>query len=277
LSLETGEIIGKKGAIDLQTQLKLLLKDKEFRNLLKIAKTTKGPPRLKALQMLVSLGVGTALFTHLGINTSKAENEKLQTLEPGDKTQEASVGEGAAAIAAGTIAAKYPQEIWEGGKKGLHWAARKLLPIMTPGVSHLIHGGEYDLTSGSDLTTMGFWNSVIKAMGKTSRWGNKKISLAKRIKDLAWRGLIPTRFLPYISGGASIAAGPMLIKDAAEWLQGSLEKDNLTGKSGIADYAGIISDEAGGSLFIEDVVKEKQKQAAEGMDYATGGIASLMK
>jgi len=58
---------------------------------LNIAKTTKGPPRWRALQMLVSLGVGTAVFTSLGINTSKAENEKLQTLEPGDKTQEASV------------------------------------------------------------------------------------------------------------------------------------------------------------------------------------------
>ena len=103
--------------------------------------------------------------------------------------------------------------------KALTWAGKKLLPIMAPGPSHLIHGGKYDVTSGSDLTTMGFWNSVVKAMGKTSRWKNKQIGLAKRIKDLAWRGLIPTRFLPYISGTAAVAAGPMLIKDAAEWLQ----------------------------------------------------------
>ena len=45
----------------------------------------------------------------------------------------------------------------------------------------------------------------------------------------------------------------------------------------IADQSGIISDEAGGSLFMEDVIKEKRRKDAEGMDYAQGGIASLIK
>jgi len=151
---------------------------------------------------------------------------------------------------------------------------------MAPGVSHafkLWEGKPYDPTSGHDMTTMAFWKSVIDTMGKTSKLGDATVPLKKRLKDLAWRGLLPTRFLPIISGGASLPAGPMLINDAAKWLQDRLEKKDLTGKGGIADYAGIISDEAGGSLFIEDVVKEKQKQAAEGMDYAQGGIASLMK
>ena len=260
----------------------------KIQNLLRIAKTTKGPPRLKALQMLVSLGVGTAVFTSLGINTSKAENEKLQTLEPGDKTQEASVfpydivsaiaEDPKKAATLGTAAAigTAPRKAWEAVK----WAGRKLLPIMAPGVSHafkLWEGKPYNPTSGHDMTTMAFWKSVIDTMGKTSKLGDATVPLKKRLKDLAWRGLLPTRFLPLISGGASLAAGPMLINDAAKWLQDRLEKKDLTGKGGIADYAGIISDEAGGSLFIEDVVKEKQKQAAEGMDYAQGGIASLMK
>ena len=124
---------------------------------------------------------------------------------------------------------------------------------------------------------MAFWKHATDAMKAKSRWGNKQVGLIKRLRDIAWRGGLPTRFLPLISGTASAAMGPMLIKDAAEWLQGRLEKDNLTGKGGIADYAGIISDEAGGSLFIEDVVEEKKRKDAEGMDYAQGGIASLIK
>jgi len=241
--------------------------------IISFAKKNLNNPVIKALFKKSYGKFGLALTTAALLPSALAAEE----LDPSDKEQEASVGEGAAAIAAGTIAAKYPQEIWEGGKKGLKWAAEKLAPIMLPGPSHILHGGKYDLTSGSDLSTMAFWKHAADWTGKTSKLGDATIPLKKRLKDLAWRGLLPTRFLPLISGAASVAAGPLLIKDAAEWLQGRLEKDNLTGKGGIADYAGIISDEAGGSLFIEDVVKEKQKQAAEGMDYAQGGIASLIK
>ena len=67
----------------------------------------------------------------------------------------------------------------------------------------------------------------------------------------------------------------MLIKDAAKWLQGRIDKEGITGL--IEDQSGIISDEAGGSLFMEDVIKEKRRKDAEGMDYAQGGIASLLK
>ena len=204
-----------------------------------------------------------------------AEAAEAKTLETGDKTQEANVlpsviSEHPILSSAAAVTAAAPKKVWEGVK----WAGKKLLPIMAPGASHLLHGGEYDLTSGSDLTTMGFWNSVIKSMGKTSRWGNKHIGLAKRLKDIAWRGGIPTRFLPYISGTAAVAAGPMLIKDAAEWLQKRIDKEGLTGM--IEEQSGIIGDEAGASLLMEDV-RKKQKESVEGMDYATGGIASLIK
>jgi len=124
------------------------------------------------------------------------------------------------------------------------------------------------------MTTMAFWKSVIDTMGKTSKLGDATVPLKKRLKDLAWRGLLPTRFLPIISGGASLAAGPMLINDAAKWLQNKIDEQGLTGK--IEEQSGIIGDEAGASLLMEDV-RKKQKESVEGMDYAQGGIASLMK
>ena len=231
---------------------------------------------LKALSKLPKVGkIAKAIMVGTAATSAMTTLANADTLEPGDEKKEADVlpsviSEHPILSSAAAVTAAAPKKVL----KGLKWAGEKLLPIMTPAVSHAFKLGEgepYNPTSGHDLATMGFWNSAIKAMGKTSRWKNPKIGLVKKLKDLAWRGGIPTRFLPYISGTAAAAAGPMLIKDAADWLQGRLEKDNLTGKGGIADYAGIISDEAGGSLFIEDVIKEKQKQAAEGMDYATGG------
>ena len=220
---------------------------------------------------VILLGTGMALNT-------LTDSAEAQTLEPSDKTQEASVlpaviKDHPYLSSAAAVTAAAPKKVWEGVK----WAGEKLIPIMTPAASHVLHGGKYDLTSGQDLTSMAFWKHATDAMKAKSRWGNKQVGLIKRLRDIAWRGGLPTRFLPLISGTASAAMGPMLIKDAAEWLQGRLEKDNLTGKGGIADYAGIISDEAGGSLFIEDVVEEKKRKDAEGMDYAQGGIASLIK
>ena len=159
--------------------------------------------------------------------------------------------------------------------KALTWAGKKLIPIMTPGGSHVLHGGKYDLTSGQDLSTMAFWKHATDWMGARSRWGNKMIGLKKRLRDIALRGGLPTRFLPLISGTASVAAGPMLIKDAAEWLQSNIDKEGLTGK--IEEQSGMIGDEAGASLLMEDVWKEKKRRDAEGMDYAQGGIASLIK
>ena len=259
-------------------QTKLKENPKLVENLMKhleIIKNAKGPGRVKAINAIIGLvGVGAAgtLFNKFGI--SSAEAAEAQTLEPSDKTQEANVAKGLTYGTLGTIAAKYPQEIWEGGKKGLKWAAEKLAPIMLPGPSHILHGGKYDLTSGSDLSTMAFWKHAADWTGKTSKLGDATIPLKKRLKDLAWRGLLPTRFLPLISGAASVTAGPLLIKDAAEWLQSNIDKEGLTGK--IEEQSGIIGDEAGASLLMEDV-RKKQKESVEGMDYAQGGIASLIK
>ena len=64
----------------------------------------------------------------------------------------------------------------------------------------------------------------------------------------------------------------MLIKDAAAWLQNKIDEEGLTGL--IEKQSGMIGDEAGASLLMEDV-REKQKQAAEGMDHAQGGLTGV--
>ena len=247
------------------------------------AKTHLNNPVVKALFKKPYGKFGLALTAATLLPSVLAAKEPGdEILEPSDEKQEAGVLPSVIqehpilSGAAATVAPIFAKKAWEGVK----WAGRKLIPIMTPAASHAFkiwEGKPYDPTSGHDATSLAFWNSAIKAMGKTSKLGDANVPLMKRLKDMAWRGLLPTRFLPLISGAGAAAMGPLLIKDAAAWLQGHLEKQDLTGKGGIADYAGIISDEAGGSLFIEDVVKEKQKQAAEGMDYAQGGIASLIK
>ena len=209
----------------------------------------------------------------LALTTTSA---KADSLEPSDKKQEASVlpaviKDHPYLSSAAAVTAAAPKKAWEAVK----WGAKKLTPLLTPAGSHVLHGGKYDLTSGTDLMSPAFWKHAIDAMGKTSKVTDASIPLKKRLKDLAWRGLLPTRFLPIISGTASAAMGPMLIKDAAEWLQGRIDKEGITGL--IEEQSGMIGDEAGASLFMEDVVEEKKRKDAEGMDYAQGGIASLIK
>jgi DNA-binding transcriptional regulator YhcF (GntR family) len=208
----------------------------------------------------------------LALTTTSA---KADSLEPSDKKQEASVlpaviKDHPILSSAAAVTAAAPKKTWEAVK----WAAEKLTPIMTPAGSHVLHGGKYDLTSGQDLSTVAFWKHATDWMGARSRWGNKMIGLKKRLRDIALRGGLPTRFLPLISGAASVAAGPMLIKDAAEWLQGRIDKEGLTGK---IEEQSFIGDEAGAGYLMEEAYDKKRKEDAEGMDYAHGGIASLIK
>ena len=242
--------------------------------IISFAKKNLNNPVIKALFKKPYGKFGLALTTAALLPSVLAAEE----LEPSDKKQEASVlpaviKDHPYLSSAAAVTAAAPKKAWEAVK----WAGKKLTPIMTPGVSTLIHGGPQNLdpTSGQDLSTMAFWKHATDWMGARSRWGNKMIGLKKRLKDIALRGGLPTRFLPLISGTASAAAGPMLIKDAAEWLQGQIDKEGLTGL--IEEQSGMIGDEAGASLFMEDVIKEKRRKDAEGMDYAQGGIASLMK
>ena len=220
------------------------------------------------------IGAGVGIYGLLSSIASASEKEELET---GDKKREASVlpsviSEHPILSSAAAVTAAAPKKVWEGVK----WAGKKLTPIMTPGVSTLIHGGPQNLdpTSGQDLSTAAFWKHATDWMGARSRWGNKMIGLKKRLRDIALRGGLPTRFLPIISGGASVAMGPMLIKDAAEWLQSRIDKEGLTGK---IEEQSFIGDEAGAGYLMEEAYDKKRKEDAEGMDYAQGGIASLIK
>ena len=64
--------------------------------------------------------------------------------------------------------------------------------------------------------------------------------------------------LPIISGRASTVTGPLLVSDAAKALQKRIDEQGLTGM--IEEQSGMIGDEAGASLFMEDVIKEKRQK-----------------
>jgi len=241
--------------------LEQLNKSKILRGFAKI----KGPVGNAAKLLLAGTITTTAL-------TTLAQAEEI---EPSDEKQEAGVtsviSEHPILSSAAAVTGAAPKKTWEAVK----WAGRKLLPIMTPAVSHafkLWEGKPYNPTSGHDTTTMAFWKHTIDAMGKTSKLGDANVSLIKRLKDLAWRGGLPTRFLPIISGGAAVAAGPMLIKDAAAWLQKKIDEEGLTGK---IEEQSFIGDEAGAGYLMEEAYDKKRKEDAEGMDYAQGGLSGV--
>ena len=229
-------------------------------------------------KMKGKVGVFTKLLLAGTIGNAALQSlAQAEELEPSDKTQEAGIlssviSDHPILSSAAAVTAAAPKKVWEGAK----WAAKKLTPIMTPGISTLIHGGPQNLdpTSGQDLSTVAFWKHATDWMGARSRWGNKMIGLKKRLRDIALRGGLPTRFLPLISGTASVAAGPMLIKDAAKWLQSNIDKEGLTGK---IEEQSFIGDEAGAGYLMEEAYDKKRSEDAEGMDYFKGGIASLKK
>ena len=127
-----------------------------------------------------------------------------EELEPSDKKQEASVlpaviKDHPILSSAAATAAAFPKKALKTAK----WALNKLTPLIAPGPSHVfkaMSGEPYKPTSGHDTSIMAFWDKVVRDMGKTSKVTDASIPLKKRLKDLAWRGLLPTRFLPLISG-----------------------------------------------------------------------------
>jgi len=253
---------------------------KSHEDFFKFYKANPGNPFFRALATAARLpgtpGMkligGTAAFTLLSSALSAEE------LEPSDKKQEASVlpaviKDHPILSSAAATAAAFPKK----ALKTASWALNKLTPLIAPGPSHVfkaMSGEPYKPTSGHDTSIMAFWDKVVRDMGKTSKVTDASIPLKKRLKDLAWRGLLPTRFLPLISGGASVLMGPMLIKDAAEFLQSRIDKKGLTGK---IEEQSFIGDEAGAGYLMEEAYDKKRKEDAEGMDYAQGGIASLIK
>ena len=226
---------------------------------------------------VILLGTGIALNT-------LTDSAEAKTLEPSDKKQEAGisatdVGKGTLATATG-YAVTHPKQAWELAKKYVGKPVDKIIaPLLTPAISIAAHG-KPDVTSGLEWITPAFWNAMTKRFGLTGTIEafKKAPSAAAKTKlaiDMLLRAGIPMKLLPIISAGATTVAGPLLVSDAAKALQKRIDKKGLTGI--IEEQSGMIGDEAGASLFMEDVWKEKKRRDAEGMDYATGGIASLIK
>jgi hypothetical protein len=272
----------------LKTQVKEIQKYKgegkplEIGKLLQqVQKIPKGPGRLGIIKSLLSLGVGLHFLNKYGI--SSAEAAEAKTLEPGDKKQEASVSgdvaKGAGAIALGT-AVTHPKQAWELAKKTVLKPLDKIIaPFLTPAISIAAHG-KPDVTSGLEWITPAFWNAMAKRFGlegtiQAFKNAPDAASKSRLAINMLLRAGIPMKALPIISGAAATVSGPLLVSDAAKALQKRIDKQGLTGI--IEEQSGIIGDEAGASLLMEDVIKEKKRRDAEGMDYAQGGIASLMK
>ena len=268
------------GLIDTETGriIKQAMGSKDFRNLLQTAKTAKGPARLKALQMLAYIG-GAGILTGLGLNITSAE---AKTLETGNKTQESNLaGNLTAVTAAGTIAAKYPKEVWEGIKKaGKYGIVRPIagltLPVVKAGES-LVETvkavkekrlPDYDLTNPETWVNAAFWNWAVKEWGfdKTvDKFGQslKHLSTgdkARVFRNVVARAGLSPKALQFI--GSRVAwpvAGIMSVYDAY--------KDYQKRKPDIEKQKELIE---------QGVVKEEEFDKEEPM-FAMGGIASLIK
>jgi hypothetical protein len=270
---------GKK-IFDIKALENFIKNNKTLTEAIKVAKTTKGPPRVKALQTLVSLGIGTALFTHLGIDITSAE---AKTLETSDKTQEAGisatdVSKGALATGAG-YAITHPKQAWELAKKTVLKPLDKIIaPFLTPAISIATHG-KPDVTSGLEWITPAFWNAMTKRFGLTGtieafKKAPNAAAKSKIAIEMLLRAGIPMKALPIISGAASTVAGPLLVSDAAKALQKIIDEQGLTGK---IEEQSFIGDEAGAGYLMSEAHDKKRREDVKGMDYARGGIASLLK
>ena len=212
-----------------------------------------------------------------------ATSAKADSLEPSDKKQEASVmgdvAKGALATGVG-YGVTHPKQAWELAKKYVGKPVDKIIaPLLTPAISIAAHG-KPDVTSGLEWITPAFWNAMTKRFGLTGtieafKKAPNAAAKSKIAIEMLLRAGIPMKALPIISGAAATVSGPLLVSDAAKALQKRIDKQGLTGI--IEEQSGMIGDEAGASLLMEDVWKEKKRKDAEGMDYAQGGIASLIK
>jgi hypothetical protein len=220
---------------------KYIGKQEELRKYINIAKTTKGPPRLRALQMLVYIG-GAGILTGLGLNITSAE---AKTLETSDKTQEASesglnlaikeykpggeafkkllmgnVAKGLTYGTLGTIAAKNPKEVYELAKKPVRFGWRAFERLLPPGASAILHGlfytmtGEhYDMTKTENLLIPSLWNTLMKKYN----FGHKSSDpIRRKLLNFLKRGAIPSSVMPLVSKIAGWAMIPAELYQATK-------------------------------------------------------------
>ena len=235
--------------------------------------------------------IGAVVGMSALLSSIASASEKDETLEPRDKKQEAgaifpydivsAIAEDpkkAATIGGATALGTFgPKKVLGSILKAAEKAISPILPPLTSVVARGPH--KPDVTSGLEWLTPTFWNAIVKKFGLTGTIEafKKATTVAAKEKiaiELLLRAGIPVSALPAISGGAAVISAPLLYADAAKALQKRIDKKGLTGLIA-KGYPDPMS--AGADVFMEDVIKEKKRRDAEGMDYATGGIASLMK
>jgi len=276
LSLETGEIIGKLGDIELSTQLKHLLKDQEFINLLQTAKNAKGPPRIRAMQIigtLIGSGAALTLFNKFGITPVKADTDK-KTLEPSDKKQEAGisagdVGKGALATGVG-YGVTHPKQAWELAKKVGSGVEKVIRPLFVPGVDlgaalvdTPITSKEHhrDATSPLFWMTKAFWANAMDKYGIT-----RTLSMLKNAPDFPEKGRIVRDFV--LRAGINPAA-VRFISSKIAW--------PATAAASVYDAYEDYQERK--EFLTPERIAEAQKEEFDKEEpmFAMGGIASLMK
>ena len=314
------QMIGKKPSIGSVTQAafgetglsRTFEANPQLKNLLKTVKTAKGPPRLKAIQLLLAAGVSMKLLNDYGI--SSAEAAEAQTLEPSDKTQEASVlsavGDNpiksAAAVAGADIAlnkAKLSKAILKGGEK-------VLAPLVTPGATTAIHllDGEFDVTNPANYLAPMFWKQLVERYGAKRALrelanvpGFKNKALVMR--DVLIRSGLPVGMVNVLSrasfplaaatgvGYVAKESQPNIFRDDKGDLRMKDDQITTLPSNMIKDYHwrfasddffkkeyGITKDKYKSNLpeFL-DLEKQKAKKPAPFDSYFMGGIASLIK
>tara|TARA_Y100000296_G_scaffold1389_1_gene1454 strand:+ start:5 stop:1996 length:1992 start_codon:yes stop_codon:yes gene_type:complete len=281
------ELTGEKSLAAAKRETVRLFKEKlkanpqlveEMTRLLKIAKTTKGPPRVKALQMLAYIG-GAGILTSLGLNITSAEAKTLKTLETGDQTQESNLaGNLTAVAAAGTIAAKYPKEILEGGKKVLTKTGsgfeKIIRPLFIPAVDALLATTDTPLTDKKhhrDVTSTHFWLSKAFWANAMDKYGiTRTVSMLKDTPDFKGKAKIARDI--FLRAGINPAA-VRFISSKVAWPATAAAavydsyKDYQRRKPHIEKVK---------ELRKQGIVKEEEFDEKMPM-FESGGIASLLK
>ena len=232
---------------------------------LQIAKNAKGPPRIRAMQIigtLIGSGAALTLFNKFGITPVKADTDK-PIIEPGDEKQEAGisatdVGKGALATAAG-YAITHPG-------KTLKAADKLIAPLLLPLPNILMQGASGDVDPTSAHTWLGpaFWKGAMESLNLT--------------KDKWWHKALRANLKPSTVAKVSGVSGPLLMVTAAIDRGKAMSKTFKEAEELGIDVSQYVDRSSGVIEVTDDLYEEiRKRKSTQGMDYAQGGIASLIK
>jgi len=206
---------------------------------------------------------------YLGLNAGDgsveaAEPEIISTLETGDKTQEAGisatdVSKGALATAAGAVIAKYPGQVLKAADKLI---APLLLPL--PNIAMQAASGDVDPTSAHTWLGPTFWKGAMESLNLT--------------KDKWWHKALRAGMKPSTVAKVSGVSGPLLMATAAVDRGKAMSKTFKEAEELGIDVSEYVDRSSGVIEVTDDLYEEiRKRKSTQGMDYARGGIASLLK